>query len=359
MGALTLDNTDTELITTIHESFKIAEEKNVAVVFHVDDSMFWLNRPDLWSDPSNVEWSGWNGPVVPHRYVSWAETITLAPQMCYTSPTLRTEIQRIAKDVIGAEIKKGIDTLIAHNNEQLFAGVIAGWETNLMDYRYIDPTDVSANNLGLPRVRMGYNALSNLGYSATNPPANFDSTLERVVHDWADFWAMNLQSAGIDSNRIYTHIAVPTPPGGLQQHLVNVSIQLGFQADSIGFSAHAMPYTAFNNHSRPGFSTYPSGFIVNGVEGVLARILGERQKHGNPRWADAESDFTDTSAMAWDKYLFDRFNNGASIVNIFGWPFPANSGNPYGMATHSKGAIATYNKFLCGVTGINWKNRSY
>lgn len=57
LGPLGMDQTDDELREVIRESFKIAEEKNIAVLFHIDDSMFWVRRADLWKDPRKVEWT--------------------------------------------------------------------------------------------------------------------------------------------------------------------------------------------------------------------------------------------------------------------------------------------------------------
>lgn len=345
IGPLSLDHTDDDLRMMIRQSFNIAEEENVAVVFHIDDSMFWINRKYLWSNPKNVEWSNWNGTIIPHRYVDWAPVV-LAPQMCYNSPVVKQEIQRIARDVIGAEIKKGIDGLKVQHKELLFAGVIAGWETQLADFRYVDTSDQAANTLGIQRVRSGYNALTNLGYSASNPPSNFDSLLERVVHDYADFWAMQFGEANIPANRIYTHIAFPVFPPGQQQAMLNqLSLHLGFAANMLGFT-HTNASTGFNGHSRPGFSTYPTGFKENGVDGMLSKILQELPNHARTHWASAEGTNvqvgTSGSEISWNDYLAGIFNNDASIVNIYAWSSPS----PYGIATRSPEAIAAFKKFL-------------
>ncbi len=347
IGPLSLDHTDEQLRAFIQQSFIVAEAKNVAVAFHIDDSMFWINRPYLWRDPKNIEWSDWNGTVLPHRYISWAPVV-LAPQMCYNSPSVRKEIQRIAREVIGLEIKKGIDFLTSKNKAQLFAGVIAGWETHLADYRYLERTDSTALQLGIPRVRIGYNALTNLGFSASNPPANIDSVLERVVFDFADFWAGQLAAANIPQNRIYTHISFPVLPAQQEQAMLNqLSMNLGFSANLLGFT-HTAPKTAFNAHSRPGFSTYPIGFMENGVDGQLAKILNELPKQGNPHWASSEGTNlqvgTSTSNVSWNDYLAGMFKNGASVVNIFAWSNPS----VYGASTKSSEAIAAYKKFLSG-----------
>lgn len=348
IGPLSLDHTDEELRGFIHESFAIADEKDVAVAFHIDESMFWINRPDLWNNPDNVEWSDWSGTVFPHGYISWAPVL-LAPQMCYNSPGIKKEIERIARDVIGLEIKKGIDKLKAKNKEKLFAGVITGWETHLADHRYIDANDQTANQLGILRKRIGYHALTNLGYSSTNQPADFDAVLERVVYDFADYWAMKLGEANIPANRIYTHIAFPVFPLDQQQMMLNqLSIHLGFTTSILGFT-HTIPGTAFNMHSRPGFSTYPIGFKENNVDGRLARILNELPKHRSTHWASVEGTNVQgesaaiiTSHISWDEYISGMFNNGASLVNIFAWSDPTG----YGTATRSDEAIAAYKKFL-------------
>jgi hypothetical protein len=348
IGPLSFDHTDSILRKAVRESFKIAEQKNVAIMFHIDESMFWINRTDLWNTPANIEWSDWNGTVLPHRYISWAPVV-LAPQMCYNSPVIKQEVQRIARDVIGSEIKSGIDYLKSKNKERLFAGVIAGWETHLADHRYIDTSDHTANQLGIPRVRIGYNALTNLGYSVSNPPSNFDSVLERMVHGYADYWATKLGEANIPANRIYTHISFPVfPTAQLPMILNQMSNNLGFQVNLLGFT-HTNPGTAFNTHSRPGFSTYPIGFKENNVDGKLSRILQELQRQNKQAWASSEGTNVQgegavviPSHISWNEYLSGMFSNGASVVNIFGWSDPSG----YGTATRSLEAISAYKKFL-------------
>ena len=348
IGPLSLDHNDTVLRKVIRESFEIAAQKNIAVLFHIDESMFWINRPDLWNNPANTEWTDWNGTVLPHRYVSWAPVV-LAPQMCYNSKAIKEEVQRIARDVIGEEVGKGIEILKLKHKERLFAGVIAGWETHLQDHRYIDTSDHIATQLGIRRVRIGYNALTNLGYSASNPPPNFDSVLERVVHDFADYWATKLGEANLPVNRIYTHIAFPVfPTANVPVILNQMSNHLGFPVNLLGFT-HTNPGTAFNLHSRPGFSTYPIGFKENNVDAKLSKILQQLAGSGNQGWASAEGTNVQgegaaviTSHISWNEYLSGMFKNGASVVNIFAWSDPGG----YGTATRSQEAITAYRKFL-------------
>ena len=100
------------------------------------------------------QWSDWSGTVVRHRVIGFVPNPTdLAPPMCCNSPAIIAETNRRARDVIGSEIKKGIDRLNASGKPYLFAGVIAGSETRMQDDSH-------------PPVYYGYCALHNLGYSA-------------------------------------------------------------------------------------------------------------------------------------------------------------------------------------------------
>src|SRR5258707_14196601 len=71
VGPLTFDHTNAQLIAIIDASFAAAKKYNVAVAFHFDDSMFWANRTDLWTNPDNVEWADWNGTLVGPRQIDW------------------------------------------------------------------------------------------------------------------------------------------------------------------------------------------------------------------------------------------------------------------------------------------------
>jgi hypothetical protein len=194
---------------------------------------------------------------------------------------------------------------------------------------------------------MGYNALTNLGYNSNNQPANIDSVLERVVHDYAEHWAQKINEAGVPSNRIYTHIAFMVHEN--EHEAVNqLTAIFGFPASLLGI-IHTTPSTAYNNYSRPGYSTYPVNFKVNNQDGLLSKILTERAKHGNQNWASSEGVNvilgSTTSLLTWDEYLSGMYNNGASLVNIFGWH---DYSSPYGAATRSPEAVVAYQKFLNG-----------
>ncbi|MBI2650392.1 hypothetical protein HYX04_03685 [Candidatus Woesearchaeota archaeon] len=113
-----------------------------------------------------------------------------------------------------------------------------------------------------------------------------------------------------------------------------------------------MPWTAFNDYSRPGFSVYPVfGKTSEGIDSLLVTIHDELKKQGNPHWALSEG--SDLSGeMSPETYLASLFNYGASLVNIFGWEIPENAGDMFGAnagkVARSSDSIAAYKKFLNG-----------
>ena len=59
VGPLCFDMSDEETRQFIHDSFAVARENDVAVAFHIDDSMCWGERKDLLSNPDNIETADW------------------------------------------------------------------------------------------------------------------------------------------------------------------------------------------------------------------------------------------------------------------------------------------------------------
>jgi hypothetical protein len=157
IGPLAFDNTDSQLRQMIADAFAIALEQDIAVGFHIDDSMFWVQRSDLWKDPANVEWLDWEGTPNTGRRLDWgSEPIKIPPQMCFNSPAIQAAVRHLAS-VIGSEVSDGLATLEAHSKAELFAGVLAGWETQI-------GRDFDTDQY------LGYCALTNRDFTRQNPP---------------------------------------------------------------------------------------------------------------------------------------------------------------------------------------------
>lgn len=363
-GPISLDHSDDTIRRLIDEAFEIALERDIAVGFHLDDSMFWARREELWRDARNVEWSDWAGTPHPSRWIGWGPA-KHAPMMCYESPVLRKEVERFARDVIGASVRRNLRVLESKGKGHLFAGVIAGWETHLPDYRYLPADDRDLRRVhgdGFPRTRIGYHALTYRGFSADKPPADIEAELARVVEDWIVHWARGLQRAKIPRDKLYTHIAFPVFPEGAEpQHREAAGKRLGIRATDLGLANHVTADAAFNRYSRPGFSTYPTGHTRNGRDALLAVILEARKRHGDPPWASVEGTNTQVGAgfggprdggLSWEGYLAGMFNHGAALVNVFAWGVGGKDvdveRDPFRSATESEEALAAYRKFLRG-----------
>ena len=329
------DNTEHKLRSLIQDSFDVAITKNVAVVFHIDDSKFWQTRDDIWSDRNNIEWTDPNGTANTGQYLNWGSPWKLAPQACFNSPVVVAEARRIATDVIGKEIRLGIDKLRAGNREHLFGGVILGWETAIgKDYETRKP--------------LGYCALSNLGeeFSQSNSPrdqAEKDKKLEQVVANWIATWSEAIVASGVPRNKIYSHIA-------FSPRVAYAAEAASFAEKTPSYSEHVLwtpPSVAFGDSHYPGFTTYPD-------DGILGQIYAELRAHGNPPWASSEGANVrihdgppQKSAQSMETYLARLFNHGAVITNLFGWGI-GDRNNPFRGSTEDAASIRAYRKFLRG-----------
>jgi hypothetical protein len=291
--------------------FDVAIARNVAVHLTVDTHE-WDGRPDRWnySDPKkagydpdnarNVEWTDWDGTPYPHRYRDWGRVERLAPVICYNCPAVLKEVSRIVEDVLAPPIANGLEALKKAGKEDLFAGITVGAEPDLPNYENVDrqsPRIARAiEEDGVPKARLGYNAFTRLGYSRENPPADFAAALAEVNRNYTSYWAERLHEAGISKAKMYTHVAAGA--GVVGSALVGLS--------------NAPIDIAFNDFSRPGWTTYPVGALADGFD-LLYEKLAER---GNPHWASAEANPSGLGgkAVPLQEYLSWHFDYGATLV---------------------------------------------
>lgn len=325
LGPVAFDHSDAEVRQIIDDGFDIALAENVAVGFHIDDAMFWRKRGDLINDPANIEWTDFDGRPAKGLLLEWARP---PARMVFNSPTIRAEVIRRARDVMGARIAAHVANLRAQGKEDLFAGVIAGWESHVGQ-------DVST------RDRVGFHALANAGFGPRNPPSNIGDEVAAIVADFIGLWTDGLAQGGIDSNRIYTHVAF-LPQARFEEMSAPAGISYEDVLDLAPSSQR--PSVAFAASARPGFSTYP-------VTGVYDQIYEELSEHGNPWWASAEGtniipgDGPKGSGISMETYLAQSFNHGAALVTLFGWGIGGQS-NPFRTATEGPDALVAYRKFL-------------
>ncbi|MGA3238064.1 MAG: hypothetical protein ABSG03_17370 [Bryobacteraceae bacterium] len=327
-GPLSFDNTDEEIRKLIAASFTIALQTDVAVGFHIDDSMFWGRLKSL-SLPGNVEWLDWSGKPGTGRRLDWSsKPLKIMPQLCLNSRGVTEEVRKRAA-LIGDEVQKGLRKLHDAGRDDIFIGVIAGWETQIgRDFATGKP--------------LGYCALTNKGFSATHPPADFERARSEIVREFVALWAQSLAEAGIPKDKIYSHIAFMSE----SQYRLARRVRPDQTAASYLEAINATPpEVAFSPFNHPGFSTYPQ-------PGHLEQLRDELAKHGNPPWASSEGTAIDPAVAEqsgpgrnMEGYLGNLFNHGARLVNIFGWGV-GDQGNPFRKVAEEDASVAAYRKFL-------------
>jgi hypothetical protein len=315
-GPIALDHTEEQVTRMIRDSFAVARTFDMAVAFHVDDSMFWTLNPGLRQSKANIEWTDWDGTLNTGRRIDWGpEPASLAPQLCFNSEAVTKTVKARAA-LIGREIARELQLLKAEGREHLFVGVIAGWETMIS-------RDLKSDR------SLGYCALTNKGYTRTRPPRDFAAARAAVVKEFMELWAASIHKEGVPERLIYNHIAF-TPQG-----------LTGNESD------HPPGDTAFSDRYRPGFSTYPS-------PGAFAEIFALLKNHGTPPWASVEGTNVVPNGEVGEKtmetYLGRMYNHGAVMVNILSWGVgPEDSKrNPFRLPTEGPDAIAGYRRFLSG-----------
>src|SRR5262249_42631336 len=151
------------------------------------------------------------------------------------SPAIQAAVKKRAL-LIGAEVKKELDELKTSGKEHLFAGVIAGSESQM-------GRDFETNR------SLGYRALKNRGFSEKNPPKDLDGERVQVVKEFIELWAYSLHAAGVPHKKIFCHIA-----------FTDQGLRKADAKESYVEKVHFAPGdVAFSDSYRPGFSTYPEG----------------------------------------------------------------------------------------------------
>ena len=332
LGHISFDHEDADVTRFIALGFDLALETDVAVGFHIDDSMFWTRRKDLWRDPNNVEAMDWDGTPSTGRRLDWqtgpgSKPDFAPPQMCFNSKAILRAVDQRAT-LLGKAIQAGVGRLRQAKRPELFAGVIAGSETMIGQ-------DFQTGKY------LGYRALMNRGFSREHPPADMDREREDVVQEFIDRGAEGLAAAGVSPEKIYSHTAF----------FPRRAFRLSGLPEA-AYSQHnhfAPPRVAFGKQHRPGFSTYPA-------PGRFEDIYAELARHRQAGWASCEGTNLQLgsgpgqSGMTMETYLAKMFDHGGTLVNIFSWGIggEANRNMSFRVATEGEEALRAYRKFLRG-----------
>ncbi len=337
LGPLCFDQSDTEITQYIERAFDLALETDLAVGFHIDDSIFWRSRKDLWSDPDNVEALDWEGSPCKSRRLDWSKNPTEAPpQMCFNSKVIQREVRQRSA-LIGKAIQAGVRKLQERDRPELFAGVIAGWETMIGQ-------DFTTGKY------LGYRALLNRGFTREHPPKDMDLERERVVQEFVELWTKGLADAEVSPKQIYSHTAFLSRRAFKSGDDRNITYMKNDKGDTYSQHNHfAPPSVAFGKYHRPGFSTYPQ-------PGLFEDIYEHLETRKQVGWASCEGTNMQPSSgpgqtgMNMETYLAKTFNHGGIVVNIFAWGIGGDAMKTmdFRVVTEGEDALRAYRKFLTG-----------
>ncbi len=307
-------NKRADIARAVRGAIDVAIRHDVAVHFTIETHE-WGNRPDLWNysdkdksgyDPknkANVEWIDFDGTPHPHRYRDWGTPERMEPVICYNSPAVLREVSRLVNEVVAPPLRKELEKLQKVGKEHLLSGITVGAEPSLPNYENIDKMNPKIAKLmdedKSPKARLGYNALANKGYSKDNPPKDFGRALAQINKEYISYWSRKLSEAGIPNEKMYTHIAAGAGViGSPMVEFTNAPIEI-----------------AFNDYSRPGWTTYPVGPLRNDFEALYREL----ERHGNPHWASTEASPTmgpagGKHALTMKDYLARHYDYGATVI---------------------------------------------
>ena len=104
-------------------------------------------------------------------------------------------------------------------------------------------------------------------------------------------------------------------------------------------------WTAFNEYSRPGWTTYAVMLLGQNFKAVY----DELEKHGNPGWAGVEANAGfPGSVVDWETYLAWHYNHGCVMVGINNGATGQDLPKRLRDSAFGDEAIAAYHKFLTG-----------
>ena len=232
---------------------------------------------------------------------------------------------QIAPVIISAANK-----LTANGKNYLFAGVTMGDEQTLFNYSYVDSVDVALGSFmadrGAAKIPIGFNALTQNGYTLNNPPADFAVALAQVNHDFVSYCCMLLNAAGIPPGKIYTHIAAAA----------------GYPESTLLRYSNAPLSTAFNNYSTPGFTTY----IIHQAPNDLSEINAELVKQKISNWGATESNPNISGGLSPADYIKMHFDHGASVMVLNAGATSASLSNELYQGVYGVDAVNAYYSFL-------------
>lgn len=333
-------------------AFDLAEQTNVPLFIHIDPIYGWgadeeSSPPDAptikyWNNETMREWIEFpsNRSPLPSRiprtwfnWGSWCSPSSAFPAIGAPNFLNFSAIQ--FNESVSKPLAQWMSKLNQQNKSYLFVGINIGWETNVLNYRQIDPANLptavwplNARNITMKEweagAQLGYASLYWQGWTEEKlmteaqlrnitRDALFNLLCYEAIHDYLQILAKVCLYNNIPRDRIFTHIVPMASVNPLRIETTVPPI-----------------WTAVNPYSIPGFTMDNRGAAVYNLTELKHQIMDvdPAQSH----FAVSESylfNYGDESSMRDN--LAEAFDNGALVKAIYGaLPFTNEDPQPIG-----------------------------
>jgi len=292
--------------TALRRMFDVSETLGIPMYVEMATYTWWQSRKDLWSDPQNVEWTGWSPETAMTEAVrNWGFPFEVAPHPFLGSRAYRKAVEEAIRPM-GEEIAKWCAHLQRTGKPQLFAGMDMDDEINPLNFGLSDEA-IKAREYGilthsylarhggdplgiLPPKPEGVSEQEWIGQHADWRPDDFDEDAIEAIREYLTWQAGIWKETGVPENKMYIH-SVPDFATGL-----------------------AMSKAAFVPGARPAWSVYPGW---EDVDDMIAQFSSGLKARGWPPWGVSEfimGGSEDDIAGAIEKMLSALPNNRIFLV---------------------------------------------
>ncbi len=333
-------------------AFDLAEQTNIPLFIHIDPIYGWgadeenspADAPTIkyWNNETMREWIEFpfNSSQLPSRiprtwfnWGSWCSPTSAFPAIGAPNFVNFSAVQ--FNESVSKPLSLWLVRLNQQNRSYLFAGINIGWETNIFNYRQIDPAHlptavwpVNARNITMKQweagAQLGYASLYWQGWTEEKLVAEaqlrnmtrnalFDLFCYQAIHDYLQILAKACLDNNIPRDHIFTHIV---PMASVSPLRIDTTVP--------------PIWTAVNSYSIPGFTMDNRGAAVYNLTELKHQItlVDPTQSH----FSVSESylfNYGDEQSM--HDNLAEAFDNGALVKAIYGaLPFASEDPQPIG-----------------------------
>lgn len=272
---------------------------------------WWNNRPDLYNDPNNVEWTCWDvSCAIDKSWRNWGSEFEVKPQPNLASPAL---IQA-TKDALNQFIPIIVNWYkeLPSEKQYLFGGISLGGEVDIGANYYYYPGGVS-NGKGLAgSTQLGYAAVKTAGIKSSGTITEGD--INEVVKRYQTALNKTALDLGIPRNKIFNHNG-----GKGAAPFIDYPQEVVFET-LVG---------SLNNFASPGWSFY--GDVTANPQNY-PDLVNALNQAGNGQWSSPEwltwaGDYNGwaTSLRNTLNYRNNRFLNVANWEAIRDKPYALNA----------------------------------